>query len=133
MLKKISAFLENQQQKRVLKDFTSEITKNLETCYVVQQLDQPRLFSLASWEKAHSLAAGDWSAEILQYVERLKQFNAVLKQTQEYERWYADDVARQNQETAKLLHDRKEFVQEKFAGLEAVIKLAQISFNNFLF
>lgn len=126
-----SKFLKKRKEKRLLKDVASEMAKNLEACFVMQQLGQLRLFELDSWEKACSAFDVSWPPEVLPYTQQLKGYNTALKEAQEYENWYAVDIARQNQESAKILHDRKEMAQEKFTDLERVIKSAQVTFKDF--
>ena len=98
----------------------------------MQQLGQLRLFSLKAWEKARLSSGKHWSPEIQRYAEQLEGYNSSLQQANDYEGWYAADVGRQNQESAKILHERKEMAQENFRGLELVIKDARAALKNIL-
>ena len=108
-----------------------EISQNLETCYIIQQLGQLRPFDLRVWQQAAKLPNLLWPREILIYVERLTEFNSALRVAQEYEQWYSSNLDNQSHDNAQLLHAHKESAQEKFVGLELIIKNAQPSLEQF--
>jgi hypothetical protein len=124
----IKDFLAGLQEKKARQALAREIAKNLESCYVMQQLGRHHGFKLDTWLRLRK-SAPKLPIEVVRYGQRLQEFNQALDAAQDFERWYLGDLSRRNLDNAHKLHDLKEMVQEKFIGLEAVIKLAQYYLN----
>ena len=116
---------QQQREERALAELRVEIAKNLEIFYVAQQLGQLRTFRLEAGRRVKDTAAAFLSDDVRGYLSRIQDFNNAIAAATDFEHWYSADIDHQNQDNARKLHDLKESAQEKFLGLEAVIKSAQ--------
>jgi len=114
-------FRERRCQQKIILGLLQEITSNLESCYVAEQLGQFKYFATGVWERMNSARAGSWPPEILVYAKRIAAFNAALDEADAFERWYSANLDRQTLDNARILHARKEAVQERFSGLTKVV------------
>ncbi len=99
---------------------------------MAQQLGQLRPFEMDKWVRVNDGPRLTWPREIREYALRLQEFNLAWRAVADYERWYGADIDRQDQKSARKLHELKESAQERFAGLESVIKSAQTVLDSFL-
>src|SRR5689334_13000912 len=126
MLKFFRDYLKQKEQRQEFFSLLIEAKANLEAYYVMFQLNRLRHFTLDIWENVNALP--EYSQEALsEYSRRLSQYNSVLKDYKDFEFWYNEDLDRKNQDNGRILHQKKELVQEHFKGLEAVIKAAVVS------
>ena len=102
---------------RLVDEFCAEVNRNWESYQVQQQLRKRSLFALDACQNILSLSSRGFSVDAGRYYQALSHYNEVLTDCQQYEEWYRQDVARQSKETARILHEKQEMVEEIFAEL----------------
>jgi hypothetical protein len=122
-------FFKEYQKKKLHKRLAfalwAEVKKNLESYYVMYQIERLRSFQLQSWEEAHKHLDLTQVSAFAEYIRAIQYYQAALTEFKEYETWYSADIAHKSQETGRLLHDKKEEAEKRFQGLEGIIKDAQ--------
>lgn len=124
MLKFLQGWQRKTREKRLLLQLCREVDKNLEHYYVLFQINRLRFFSMESWEQVRQLGLV-FDDSIQEYARRLTDYNAALREFKDFESWYTADSSRKTRENGIKLHDKKKNAQQKFSGLEAVIKAAR--------
>ncbi len=122
----IKNYFRQKEQKKLCVAFLDEAKANLEAYYVMFQINRLRFFTLTAWDKVKDVA---WKDPVLNYVRRLTEYNQLLQDYKEYEQWYNQDDHK-NQENGRVLHQKKELAQDRFQGLEEVIKAAVSAIEN---
>ncbi len=123
----IQRFQSQRQLKKNWLEFYAEVNKNLEAYYVMFQLDRLRFFNLDVWQRVKSDLDISMTTDVLRYAEILEDYNQTLKIFKDYESWYSSDIKNKIPDNGRILHAKKNAAQEKFQGLENVIKSAQQS------
>ena len=121
MFQFIDTYLRKKAHKKALDAFYAEAKANLESYYVMFQINRLRFFTLTAWDK---VKAQSWPPPVVEYIRRLTLYNKVLQDYKDYEYWYNEDLENKNQANGRILHQKKELVEEQFKGLEDVIKPA---------
>ncbi len=106
-------------------DFYAEVAKNLESYYVMDQREYFRPFRMEAWRTAGTIPALERSDAVREYVESLKAYNEDLAGMEEFERWYSSDVNNRTRENARILHDKKTAIAQRFPSFEGIIKKAK--------
>lgn len=117
------------KRRKMIQQILREVDGNLQTYYVMRQLDQCRKFKLSVSEQKVPRENPPWPAEVQSYIERLGEYNQAIEEAQAYEGWYQQEIENQNQETARRLHALQERVEEKLSGLEGVMLTARQVFR----
>ena len=126
MIMKFFQGLRKQQElKKHWLEFYVEVDKNLESYYVMFQLDRLRFFNLEVWERIKNNADVRMTSDVLRYTEILNEYNKTLKSFKDYEEWYSSDLKNKIPENGRILYAKKDEAQEKFQRLENIIKRAQ--------
>lgn len=113
------------EESRQLSALTSEVEQNLETFYVIRQLNRLRPFAMAAWSglpENHPCRSGD--SPLRHYAQALDAYHEALRDAQDFEAWYSADIERQTRDQACILHDKKETAWARFNGLNAVMQSA---------
>ena len=122
-------FFRRFQKKRELKKnwlaFFLEVNKNLESYYVMFQLDRLRFFNLDVWERVKNNRDLPLTSDVLRYAEILNDYNQTLKAFKDYEQWYSSDLKNKIPDNGRILHAKKDAAQEKFQGLATARSSAQ--------
>ncbi len=121
MMKWLQNYSAKKGHQKALKAFAEETATNLESYYVMFQINRLRFFPLSAWERVKQ---APWDASVEKYILRLTAYNSTLQEYQDFERWYNEDLDHKNQSNGRTLHAKKEAAEEKFKGLEDVIKTA---------
>ncbi len=111
----------NSSQKNLL-SFLSEMEKNLETYYVMDQ----RQFIVHGFQMDKSNSVKDLeiirnNKDIQLYLESLNNFNNAYQEYKSYEKWYTSDENNKNNENARKLHSLKDSLQTRIKNYEAII------------
>ena len=122
MLAKVQTFLQQRKLKKDLLAFLSEMEKNLELFYVMDQ----RQFILNgfwadAWAPVKDTAIVRKHESIRAYANAVEQFNVLFRDYKEYEVWYASDLKNKTQDNAKKLHGMKQDLDKRLKEMEAVI------------
>lgn len=122
MFKFLHEYRARQEQRRELLGLLAEVKSNLELYYVMFQLGRLRFFVLDFWATLKENSEASWSQMIPEYIQRLTEYNRILKEYKDFEFWYNEDLNRKNKDNGRVLHQKKELAQAQFQGLEPVIK-----------
>ncbi len=114
----------NRQTRIALLAFFHDIEKNIEAFYVMQQLNKHRYFSLDGWKQMKDRDPAMFDEKILRYISMIEDYNKCIDDFTIYEKWYALDIKNRNQQTAQILHGKKEAVALRFPSLQ-IIKSAK--------
>ena len=125
IMKFFQGLRKRQEFKKHWLEFYAEVEKNLESYYVMFQLDRLRFFNLEAWERIKNNADIRLTSDVLRYIEVINDYNQTLKIFKDYEEWYSSDLKNKIPENGRILHAKKDAAQEKFQGLENIIKRAQ--------
>ena len=125
IIKFFQGLRKQQELKKHWLEFYAEVDKNLESYYVMFQLDRLRFFNLEVWERIKNNADVRMTSDVLRYTEILNEYNKTLKNFKDYEEWYSSDLKNKIPENGRILHAKKDAAQKKFQGLENIIKRAQ--------
>ncbi len=116
------SFLNKFAMRKQLLDFLSEMDKNLELFYVMDQRQFiTEKFLLKAWEPVKEMDVIKKHESIKAYALTLAQFNGSFNAYKEFEKWYTEDITRKNIENAKKLHGLKNDLDNRLKGLDAVI------------
>jgi len=119
-------FLKKHGQKNFLLALLEEINSNLERYYVIDQRQFITMdFEMGVWEEARHFSGAQFPGEILDYAAALEDFNRVFADCQAFEVTYSASIDNKTLETAKVLHAKKEALEEKFRSLQPRIMAAQ--------
>jgi len=122
----LTAAGKRKEQKKALMAFYEEVDRNLESYYVMFQLNRLRFFSLEQWDQVRNRPDVDWPPDVGRYAQVLADYNTTLKDFKDYEQWYSADVENKTRENGQVLHTKREAAEEKFRqGLEDLIKNAK--------
>jgi hypothetical protein len=116
----------NKLRKRIALALWAEVKKNLESYYVMCQLERLRFFQLEAWEESQDHLDLRQVSSFFGYIHAVTYYHAALREFKEYETWYSSDIEHKSQETGRLLHDKREEAKNRFQGLEGIIKAAQL-------
>ena len=122
MFKFLREYRMYQEQRRELLGLLAEVKSNLELYYVMFQLGKLRFFVMDFWETIKINSESPWDQMIPMYIQRLTEYNQLLKEYKDFEFWYNEDLDRKNKDNGRILHQKKELAQAQFQGLEPVIK-----------
>ena len=118
-------FRRQHDRRMALDTLAAEVDRNLESYYVMFQINRRRSFQLERWQAMASFPEIVFDEVFLKYVRAIEVYQTVFKEFQDYEQWYTSDPDRKTKENGQLLHAKKEAVEQAFSGLEAVIKSAR--------
>ena len=119
MLNKI--FQEQRLRKNLLV-FLSEMDKNLEIFYVMDQRQFiTQGFILEAWDLVKNEELINKLPCMKTYAQALQSFNSLYKEHKEFEQWYSADMSRKTPDNAKKLHALKHDLDKKMKSLEAII------------
>jgi len=107
-----------------LRNFDLEMARNLEACYVMEQLGSRKLLSMTWGETLRQDEGVVLPAEIQDYLAAVQVYNALFVEKKNYEDWYRADVNRQTRENALVLHEKGERLDESFSGLKMFVQSA---------
>ncbi len=122
MLGIIQSWRKKNSSKKNLLSFLSEMEKNLETYYVMDQ----RQFIVHGFQMDKSNSVKDLeiirnNKDIQLYLESLNNFNNAYQEYKSYEKWYTSDEKNKNNDNARKLHSLKDSLQTRIKNYEAII------------
>jgi hypothetical protein len=122
MFNNIKIWQQNRVQKKNLLNLLSEMEKNLEIYYVMDQ----RQFIIEGYQMEHWHLAKDLDIvkrheNIQMYAKSLLDFNKSHEEYKTFEKWYTSDMNNKTPENAKKLHTLKDFLQHQIKDFEKVI------------
>ena len=110
------------QLKKNLFDFWTEMEKNLELFYVMDQRQFiTRRFLNEIWPRVREFDLIKKHDTIGKYAKAIEDFNQALKAHKEYEIWYTGDIKNKTPENARKLHALKNELDVKLREMEALI------------
>jgi len=113
---------EEEQLKKKLFDFLSELEKNLEIFYVMDQRQFiTHGFLMDKWPLVKDLDIIKKHETITRYVKAIEMFNGSLKAFKDFESWYTADINNKTPEGGRKLHAMKHELDEKLKTMEALI------------
>ena len=122
MISPVKKILGQRKLKKGLFAFWTEIEKNLELFYVMDQRQFiTQGFLLCAWESVKGEDAVKKHEPILVYARAMERFNRLHKEHKEYEQWYAVDLKNKTPDNARKLHGLKQELDKQLKGMEALI------------
>jgi hypothetical protein len=122
----LSPLLRKSGQKNFLLRLLSEINSNLERYYVIDQRQFITMdFEMSAWEEARHFSGVQYPGDVLDYASALEDFNRAFADCRAFEVTYSASIDNKTLETAKVLHAKKEAIEEKFRSLQPRIIAAQ--------
>jgi hypothetical protein len=122
----LSPFLKKRSQKNFLLSLLNEINSNLEKYYVIDQRQFITMdFEMSAWEEARHFSGSQFPGEVLDYASALEDFNRTFADCRALEETYSSSIDNKTLEAAKVLHAKKEAVEEKFRSVQPKIIAAQ--------
>ena len=116
---------QEEQVRRKLFNFLTEMEKNLEFFFVCDQRQFiTQGFLIEAWGPVKDMENIRRYGSIVTYAGVMKDFNHVLKEYKEFEEWYSKDINHRVPENARKLHAMKHALDSKLKTMEAVIILA---------
>ena len=125
MLKAIKDWQYNKNLKKILLDFLTEMDKNLETYYVMDQRQFiTHGYLMDSWPLVKDMDLIKKHEEIKVYAQALLDFNSSYEEYKKFEQWYTSDLKHKTADNAKKLHQLKDSLQLKIKNFEVIIMSA---------
>ena len=122
MFKIIQSWQNKKNIRKNLLGFLSEIEKNLEIYYVMDQRQFiTSCYLMDKWQQVKDFDILKVHPEIKLYVDCLVDFNKAYEEYKVYEQWYSSDMKNKNNENAKKLHALKDSLQVKIKTFEGII------------
>jgi hypothetical protein len=119
-------FSGKRRQRNCLLSLLDEIGVNLERYYVIDQRQFISLdFEMSAWEEARHFSGVQFPREVLDYASALGDFNRTFADCRAFEETYTSSIDKKTLEAAKILHAKKETLEEKFRSVEPRIMAAQ--------
>ena len=130
MLKAIKEWQYNKNLRKVLLGFLTEMDRNLETYYVMDQRQFiTHGYLMDSWVLVKDMDLIKKHEEIKVYAQALLDFNASYEEYKKFEQWYTSDINHKNADNAKKLHQLKDSLQVKIKNFEVIIMRAGQTFE----
>ena len=122
MISPVKKILGQRKLKKGLFAFWTEIEKNLELFYVMDQRQFiTQGFFTADWQRVKGCGMLNKHEVIGACMQALEGFNRLFKEHKEFEKWYAADMSNKTKENAVKLHRMKQDLEARLKGMEAVI------------
>ncbi|MDP2654044.1 MAG: hypothetical protein Q8Q08_08440 [Candidatus Omnitrophota bacterium] len=124
MFRPFQKWREARELRRTLLEFHSELRKNLESFYVMDQLGRLRPFRLEAWSRVSPLGFIGSDENILRCFRAMEEHNRLLEDFSNFEAWYSSDLDNKTQANARILHEKRDAPQKNFPAFEGLIKAA---------
>ncbi|OGX09083.1 MAG: hypothetical protein A2Z88_08205 [Omnitrophica WOR_2 bacterium GWA2_47_8] len=128
------SFLKELKRKRELRNlqvsFYFEVEKNWESWHVMYQRNVMDKFSLDAWLRIKDQPSIQLKPDFVEYAVVLKNYNDLMDSFKAFEKWYAADLKNKTTENAKVLHEKKNAVSEKFKEMKDMVKGIKIEAEN---
>jgi len=119
-------FLRKRSRKNFLLSLLNEINSNLEKCYVIDQRQFITMdFEMSAWGEARHFSGVQFPEEVLDYASSLEDFNRTFADCRAFEETYTSSIDNKTLEAAKVLHAKKEALEDKFRSVQPKISAAQ--------
>jgi len=108
--------------KKNLFDFLSEMEKNMEYFYVMDQRQFiTHGFLTEMWPRVKDIDILKKHQTIIRYAQAIQDFNQALKTHKDYEGWYTSDTNNKTPDNARKLHALKAELDQQLKVMEAII------------
>jgi hypothetical protein len=121
---RVQQYRDRKKRLRGIRRLINEINGNLESYYVMSQRDVRKPLLAPVWSGA-GMAGAALPAPFLEYRVRVEQYNTLLTEFLEYQRWYSGDIGRQTRDHALVLEEKRDRVDQASRGLKPVMDAAR--------
>ena len=114
------------RKRNFLLELLNEVNTNMERFYVIDQRQFISMnFEMQAWEEARHFSGADFPSEVKEYATALEDFNRTFDDCRACEEVYSSSIENKTLEAAKVLHAKKEALEEKFKNIQPRILTAQ--------
>lgn len=121
---RLEQYRDRKKRLRGIRRLINEINENLESYYVMSQRDVRKPLLAPVWF-VEGMAGPALPAPFLEYRARVEEYNTILKEFLEYQRWYSGDIDRQTRDHALILEEKRDRVDQALRGLKPVMDAAR--------
>ncbi len=124
MINLLRQFQKERQLRKELLALDQEAAKNLESYYVMFQINRLRDFKLDAWQRIKASKEVNFEEPVLKYAAAIESYQQALKGFHDFENWYTSDEKNKTRENGLVLHQKQEEAKARFKPLEGILKSA---------